>query len=116
MLAEVDYFLRDERRAMQVFMQDLARGAFTHAQPTVGQISRAMEENPRFADLGLGLVDGSIVRSPSHLAFVVWQSVACVTSQPFGFVTDARSSSSSIRRIPTLTDSRRARTAILERP
>jgi predicted nucleic acid-binding protein len=60
-LAEVDYFLRDERRAMQVFMQDLARGAFTYAPPTVGQLSRAMEIDRRFADLGLGLVDGSVV-------------------------------------------------------
>jgi predicted nucleic acid-binding protein len=41
-LAEVDYFLRDERRAMREFMQDLARGAFTYAAPTVGQLSRAM--------------------------------------------------------------------------
>jgi predicted nucleic acid-binding protein len=60
-LAEVDYFLRDERRAMQVFVQDLARGAFTYAPPTVGQLSRAMEVDRRFADLGLGLVDGSVV-------------------------------------------------------
>ena len=60
-LAEVDYFLRDERQAMQVFMQDLARGAFTYASPTVGQLSRAMEVDRRFADLGLGLVDSSIV-------------------------------------------------------
>ena len=60
-LAEVDYFLRDERRAMQVFMQDLARGAFTYAPPTTGQLARAMEVDRRFADLGLGLVDGSIV-------------------------------------------------------
>ena len=60
-LAEVDYFLRDERDAMQVFMQDLARGAFTYAPPTVGQLSRAMEVDRRFADLGLGLVDGSVV-------------------------------------------------------
>ena len=60
-LAEVDYFLRDERRAMQVFMQDLARGAFTYAPPTVGQLSRAMEVDRRFVDLGLGLVDGSVV-------------------------------------------------------
>jgi predicted nucleic acid-binding protein len=60
-LAEVDYFLRNERRAMQVFMQDLARGAFTYAPPTVGQLSRAMEVDRRFADLGLGLVDGSVV-------------------------------------------------------
>jgi predicted nucleic acid-binding protein len=60
-LAEVDYFLRDERGAMRVFMQDLARGAFTYAPPTVGQLSRAMDIDQRFADLRLGLVDGSVV-------------------------------------------------------
>ena len=60
-LAEVDYFLRDERDAMQVFMQDLARGAFTYAPPTVGQLSRAVEVDRRFVDLRLGLVDGSVV-------------------------------------------------------
>jgi predicted nucleic acid-binding protein len=60
-LTEVDYFLRNERRAMQVFIQDLARGAFTYAPPTVGQLSRAMEVDRRFEDLALGLVDGSIV-------------------------------------------------------
>jgi predicted nucleic acid-binding protein len=60
-LAEVDDFLRDERKAMQVFMQDIARGAFTYAAPTIGQLSRAMDVDRRFADLGLGLVDGSVV-------------------------------------------------------
>ena len=60
-LAEVDYFLRDERQAMQVFMQDLASGAFTYAPPTIGQLARAMDVDRRFADLGLGLVDSSIV-------------------------------------------------------
>jgi predicted nucleic acid-binding protein len=60
-LAEVDYFLRDDRDAMQVFMQDVTRGSFTYAPPTVGQLSRAMEVDRRFADLGLGLVDGSVV-------------------------------------------------------
>ena len=60
-LAEVDYFLRDERQAMQVFMQDLATGAFTYAPPTIGQLARAMDVDRRFAGLGLGLVDGSIV-------------------------------------------------------
>jgi predicted nucleic acid-binding protein len=60
-LAEVDYFLRNERRAMQGFMQDVARGAFTYAPPTAGQLARAMEVDRRFADLGLGLVDGSLV-------------------------------------------------------
>jgi predicted nucleic acid-binding protein len=60
-LAEVDYFLPDERRAMQLFMRDLARGAFTYASPTVGQLSRAMEVDRRFEDLRLGLFDGSVV-------------------------------------------------------
>jgi hypothetical protein len=60
-LAEVDYFLREQRQAMHAFMQDLARGAFTYAPPTVGQLSRAMEVDRRFADLGLGLVDASVV-------------------------------------------------------
>ncbi len=60
-LAEVDYFLRGEREAMRVFVQDLARGAFTYAPPTVGDLWRAMEVDRRFADLGLGLVDASVV-------------------------------------------------------
>lgn len=60
-LAELDYFLRDERSAMQTFMQDLARGAFTYAAPTPAQLARAMEIDRRYADLGLGLVDASVV-------------------------------------------------------
>ena len=38
-LAEVDYFLRDEREAMRVFINDVAKGAFTYAPPTIGQLS-----------------------------------------------------------------------------
>jgi predicted nucleic acid-binding protein len=60
-LAEVDYFLRDERSAMNVFMQDLSRGAFTYAPPGLDQLARAMEIDRRYADLGLGLVDASVV-------------------------------------------------------
>lgn len=60
-LTEVDYFLRDERRAMQMLMQDLARGAFTYAPPTLGQLARATEVDRRYADLGIGLVDTSVV-------------------------------------------------------
>jgi predicted nucleic acid-binding protein len=60
-LAELDYFLRRERRAMQVFMQDLADGAFTYAPPAVDELSRAMEIDRRYSDLGLGLVDASVV-------------------------------------------------------
>ena len=42
-------------------MQDLARGAFTYVPPSLDQLSRAMEIDRRYADLGLGLVDGSVV-------------------------------------------------------
>ena len=44
-----------------MFIQDLARGAFTYAPPTIGQLSRAMDVDRRFADLDLGLVDSSVV-------------------------------------------------------
>jgi predicted nucleic acid-binding protein len=60
-LAEVDYFLRGERSSMQTFMQDLARGAFTYAAPSPAQLARAMAIDRHYADLGLGLVDASIV-------------------------------------------------------
>jgi predicted nucleic acid-binding protein len=60
-LAEVDYFLRNERQAMALLMRDLGRGAFTYAPPTIDQLSRAMEIDRRYSDLGLGLVDGSVV-------------------------------------------------------
>jgi predicted nucleic acid-binding protein len=60
-LAEVDYFLRDERPAMQAFVQDIKRGAFTYAAPALDQLLRAMDIDARYGDLGLGLVDASIV-------------------------------------------------------
>ncbi len=60
-LAEVDYFLRYERRAMQMFMRDVVRGAFTYAPPTPDHLARAMEVDRCYADLGLGLVDASLV-------------------------------------------------------
>ena len=46
---------------MRAFMSDLATGAFTYAAPTADRLKRAMEIDARFGDLGLGLVDASIV-------------------------------------------------------
>ena len=60
-LAEVDYFLRDERPAMRRFVRDLRRGAFTYAPLAIDHVARAMEIDERYADLRLGLVDASIV-------------------------------------------------------
>ena len=66
-LAEVDYFLRKERRSMKALMRDLSRGAFTFAAPTISMLDRAMEVDEQYADLGLGLVDSSIVALAEHL-------------------------------------------------
>lgn len=46
---------------MKVFIDDLARGAFTYASPTLDQLLRAMEIDEHYSDLELGLVDSSIV-------------------------------------------------------
>lgn len=67
-LAEVDYFLRGERAAMRALMDDLARGAFTYVPPTLDQLVRAIKIDERFADLGLGLVDASIVALAESVA------------------------------------------------
>jgi predicted nucleic acid-binding protein len=67
-LPEVDYFFRSERPAMNAFMTDLARGAFTYAPAGLDQLSRAMEIDRRYADLSLGLVDASIVALAEELS------------------------------------------------
>jgi hypothetical protein len=60
-LAELDYFLRRERAAMAAFVEDLKRGAFTYVAPSAWHVTRAMEIDRRYDNLGLGLVDASIV-------------------------------------------------------
>ena len=52
---------------MSMFMEDVARGAFTYAAPSGDQLSRAMEIDRRYANLGLGLVDASIVALAERL-------------------------------------------------
>jgi predicted nucleic acid-binding protein len=66
-LAELDYFLRDERNAMRSFVRDLATGAFTHAPVEVDQLTRAMQIDEDYADLRLGLVDATIVALAEQL-------------------------------------------------
>jgi uncharacterized protein len=60
-LAELDYFLRNERQAMRAFMAEVARGAFLYAPPTPAHLERAMAIDRQYAGLGLGLVDASVV-------------------------------------------------------
>jgi uncharacterized protein len=66
-LAELDYFLRKQRAAMRAFMLDLASGAFTYAAPTPSLLNRAMEVDRQYSNLGLGLVDASIVALAEEL-------------------------------------------------
>ena len=66
-LAELDYFLRGERNAMRTFVDDLSRGAFTHAPAEVDQLVRAMRIDREYADLRLGLVDASVVALAEEL-------------------------------------------------
>ena len=47
-LAEVDYFLRDQRAAMAALVDDVDRGAFTYAPPTIPQLKRAMDIDRQF--------------------------------------------------------------------
>lgn len=69
-LAELDYFLRGQRVAMRAFMADLGRGAFTYAAPTPTHLERAMAVDRQYADLGLGLVDASVVALAEDLGVV----------------------------------------------
>lgn len=66
-LAEVDYFLRTERGAMDALMRDLSRGAFTYAPPTQANLDRAMEIDRQYRSLGLGLVDASVLALAEEL-------------------------------------------------
>lgn len=61
-LAEVDYFLRDNRVAMRKLVADIfdpgTRYEFEPPLPT--DIARALELDSRFEQLDLGLVDGTV--------------------------------------------------------
>lgn len=59
-LAEVDYHLRKQRRAMHRLLQDLDAGAYRYEPPTAADLARARELDQKFKKVDLGLVDASI--------------------------------------------------------
>lgn len=69
-LAEVDYFLRRDRRAMRALVKDIESRAFVYAPPTDGQLAGAMEIDRAYATLELGLVDATIVALAEELSLV----------------------------------------------
>jgi uncharacterized protein len=66
-LAELDYFLNEERAAMNLLVRDIQRGAFIYAPPTDAQLGRAMAIDSEYADLELGLVDATVVALAEEL-------------------------------------------------
>lgn len=61
-LAEVDYFLRDDRKAMRKLVAEIFDPAtrYEYEVPLPTDIARALELDARFQGLGLGLVDGTV--------------------------------------------------------
>jgi predicted nucleic acid-binding protein len=61
-LAEVDYFLRENRAAMRRLVAELFDPAtrYEYELPLPSDIVRALELDARFARLNLGLVDGTV--------------------------------------------------------
>ena len=62
-LAEVDYFLRESRVAMRKLVAEIFDPAtrYEYELPLPSDIVRALELDARFANLNLGLVDGTVV-------------------------------------------------------
>lgn len=61
-LAEVDYFLRSDRRVMRELIAEIFDPAtrYQYELPLPLDIARALELDVRFGELGLGLVDGTV--------------------------------------------------------
>lgn len=61
-LAEVDYFLRDERAAMRKLIAEIFDPAtrYEYELPLPSDLVRALELDAKFKNLTLGLVDGTV--------------------------------------------------------
>ncbi|MBI2841417.1 MAG: VapC toxin family PIN domain ribonuclease [Acidobacteria bacterium] len=61
-LAEVDYFLRENRAAMRNLVAEVfnARTRYEYEVPLPSDIVRALELDAKFANLHMGLVDGTV--------------------------------------------------------
>ena len=61
-LAEVDYFLRENRAAMRKLVAELfdPKTRYEYALPLPSDLVRALEFDAKFKELNLGLVDGTV--------------------------------------------------------
>lgn len=62
-LAELDYWCRQRLSvdAWLIFLEDLLLGAYRAEHPTDADLRRSIELERTYADLGLGVVDASII-------------------------------------------------------
>lgn len=62
-LVEIDYWIRKGLTldVWQSFIEDIGNGAYLLESPTQVDLSRAVELERQYADLGLGLVDASVL-------------------------------------------------------
>ena len=66
-LAEVDWHLRKRRSDMQRLLREVTQGAYAYEPLTLEDVGRAAQVDKKFADLGLGLVDASVVALAERL-------------------------------------------------
>jgi predicted nucleic acid-binding protein len=68
-LAEVDYFLREERAAARALLADILdpKSRFELVPPAPHDLARALELDRKFAELKLGLVDGTVAATAERL-------------------------------------------------
>jgi predicted nucleic acid-binding protein len=61
-LAEVDYFLREDRRAMRKLVAEVFDPGtrYEYELPLPSDLVRALELDAKFKDLAMGLVDGTV--------------------------------------------------------
>lgn len=69
-LAEVDYHLRKQRRAMHRLLQDIEAGAYRYEAPTTADLARARVLDEKFKKVDLGLVDASIAALAERIGVV----------------------------------------------
>ena len=66
-LAEVDWHLRKRREDMGRLLKEVTQGAYAYEAVTLEDVERAAQVDKKFADLGLGIVDASIVAMAERL-------------------------------------------------
>jgi predicted nucleic acid-binding protein len=66
-LAEVDWHLRKRREDMGRLLKEVSQGAYAYEAMTFDDVERAAQVDRKFADLGLGIVDASIVALAERL-------------------------------------------------